>query len=118
MKKEGENQESVVNVVFLVKNEYMHKNKSNTMLKINSQQMKVKQIGYKEVLKIDDILVESNYEGNSLYMVEGIEQDHVVARTGKGELIKLFFATLDAKKSHFWLSNAKRNILIHYMLDI
>ena len=96
----------------------MHKNKSNTMLKINSQQMKVKQIGYKEVLKIDDILVESNYEGNSLYMIEGIEKDHIVARTGKGELIKLFFATLDAKESHFWLSNAKWNILIHYMLDI
>jgi hypothetical protein len=88
------------------------------LLKINSQQMKVKQIGYKEVLKIDDILVESNYEGNSLYMIEGIEQDHVVARTGNGNLIKLFFATLDAKKSHFWLSNAKWNILIHYMLDI
>jgi hypothetical protein len=80
--------------------------------------MSVKEIYDKEVLKIDDILVESNYEGRNLYMIEGIENDHVIARTGKGELIKLFFGTLHANESHFWLSNSKRNILINYMLDI
>jgi hypothetical protein len=83
---------------------------------LNGQKTPVKKLVHKDILKIDDILVEHAIEGNKLYMVEEINKDNVMVRSGPGDLIKMYFNELFAKEYYCWLYNPKNNIRINHML--
>jgi len=83
---------------------------------LNNQRLPVKKLVHKNDLKIDDILVEHSIGENKLYMVEEINKDNIMVRSGPGDLIKMYYNELFAREYYCWLYNPKNNIRINHML--
>jgi len=82
---------------------------------VNGQKTPVKKLVHKNDLKIDDILVEHEIGENKLYMIEEINKDNVMVRSGSGDLIKMYFNELFAREYYCWLYSTKHNIRINHM---